>query len=223
MVKPIYLEDSRLLRVDATITRIESSDEGELLIFLDQTIFHPQGGGQKGDRGRIQDAEVVDTRKYAGNDIAHFVDSGADLEVGSKVALTLDTDFRNQSSRLHTAGHLIAHLLEERFTAAKAVRGHHWNGEARVEFTGIQDETIAIAELLESDLAQAINADFDVTINGDPYVNRMVQIGDGSFGQQPIGCGGTHVSSLSHLGDVSIRKIKRKGGTLRIGYAVTTD
>ena len=65
MTRKVYLEQCERLELQATVVSI-LEEQGTESVVLDQTVFHPQGGGQKGDRGSIGDVQVTDTRHGEG-------------------------------------------------------------------------------------------------------------------------------------------------------------
>jgi alanyl-tRNA synthetase len=207
-----YLFDCSLTS-SAVITAI-GEDGGLPWVQLDCTIFHPQGGGQKADRGIIQDIAVTQV-VYSGNNVSHYLETTENLHVGQPVSLNVDSDWRLANSQLHTAGHLIAALLESPFPNLKPVSAHHWPGESRVEFTGDNLPTSeTIRNFLVAALKQAIQEDLPVVTLGSPTTVRSIKIG--MFGAVP--CGGTHLKTLGQLHDINLTGIKIKKGKLRISY-----
>lgn len=54
----LYLNDTMLLEASVKIVKLELLKEEEEkiegLIYFDQTVFHPQGGGQPNDEGSVK-------------------------------------------------------------------------------------------------------------------------------------------------------------------------
>lgn len=191
--------------------------EGERpYVKLDQTWFHPQGGGQKADRGTIAGRPVLGVA-HVGGDVFHYVGSVEGLCVGEEVAVEVDGGWRLANATLHTGGHLIAALVESRFPTLKAVGGHHWPDEARVEFAGDCRLTPEdLLNILNEDLARAVGTDLPVRVLFDDDANRTVKIGE----YPAVPCGGTHVERTGLLIDCVGVKAKAKGGKLRVSYQV---
>jgi Ser-tRNA(Ala) deacylase AlaX len=102
----------------------------------------------------------------------------------------------------------------------RAVAGHHWVGEARVEFEVIDGTTPAeptIDELQER-LDELTASDLEFKIEGDPDKGRAIKIGDFAA----VGCGGTHVHSTNELAGIRVTGIKNKKGRLRVSYEVAS-
>jgi len=206
-----YLFETALGGV-ATIA--ELSDGERPYVKLDQTWLHPQGGGQKADRGIIAGRPVLGVAHVDG-DVLHYLESVAGLRVGEEVAVEVDGAWRQANAALHTSGHLIAALVETRFPTLKAVGGHHWPDEARVEFAGdcmLTPEDFL--NVLNEDIAKAVESNFPVKVLFDDDANRTVQIGD----YPAVPCGGTHLARTGVLLDCVGVKVKAKSGKLRVRY-----
>lgn len=207
-----YLASSDLTGT-TTIAEIDTN-EGKLYVRTKETWFHPQGGGQKADRGTIAGIPVTNVTHVDG-EVNHYIDSVTHLEVGMSVEMAIDPEWRQINAKSHTAGHLIAAVGDSIFPELKAIGGHHWIGESRVEFMGkLSVSSDEILATLTSAVDRAIADSLPVTVVGDPYSSRQIQIG--SFPSVP--CGGTHLDNLSELGDLELIKAKVKGDKIRISY-----
>lgn len=205
--------------IDASLTgrvTVTAIAEGESpSVRFAETWFHPQGGGQKADRGSVGPARVIAVRHAEGGEVDHFVDSTSGLQIGSSYPFAIDADWRATNARYHSAGHLIAGAGEEMFPGVRAVNGHQWPGEARVEFDGVElDRIVAGLSQLEVAVNDVISGGGGVSLRGDPFSDRQVQIGSFS----PIPCGGTHAATVAEIGPVRLRSAKIKGGLARVGY-----
>lgn len=194
--------------------RVLEISKGETTIVrLDRTIFHAQGGGQKADRGRIGSAVVLHVTHNADN-VDHHVESAAGLEVGAEVTLEVDEGWRRLNAAHHTAGHLLASVVEQMYPGLRAVSGHQWPGEGRVEFMGEVPVEQFSVDAINACLASDFAADLPVVIVGDPFKDRAIKIGS----YDPIPCGGTHVSRLGEVATTVVRSIKAKSGRIRISF-----
>ena len=79
-------------------------------VILDETAFYPEGGGQDGDRGRIDSANVFDTQERDGQ-IIHFTDQP--LEEGSRVRGSIDWENRFDLMQNHSGEHIVSGLVHE--------------------------------------------------------------------------------------------------------------
>jgi Ser-tRNA(Ala) deacylase AlaX len=145
----------------------------------------------------------------------HFVDSIEGFTVGMEVELVVDAQHRRRGTLLHSGGHLVAEAGQIASPGLKAVAGHHWDGEARVEFVGpAVDEDFR--DRLVSVLADLIRRDLPISLVGDPFAARAIRIG--AF--DPVPCGGTHALATGELGSLVVTKIKRSGDRLRVSYTL---
>lgn len=209
--------ESPARRGSASVAGIEADERGSYVV-LDGTLFHPQGGGQPADRGTIEGVEVVHVAAE-GDEIRHYLESIESLEPDQDVSLCIDDARRSLHERLHTAGHLIGSVVELLFPQAEAVAGHHWPGEARVDFRLSADtlDTDSFRFVLEPELRRAVSRNPSVYATETAPGRRMVVI----EGYAPIACGGTHADSLSEVGEIELRGLSLKKGRLRIGYDVS--
>ena len=208
-----YLERPRATTRTSKIVGIIPGDQ--VIVRLDRTLFHAQGGGQKADRGRIGTAHVVHV-VHNRDDVDHHVDSADGLAVGQEVAIEIDAEWRKLNAAFHSGGHHLASVVEAMYPGLKAISGHQWPGEARVEFEGdVSVESLSLEEI-NARMRADVDAALPVMIEGDPYTSRSIKIGD----YPSIPCGGTHVSSLSEITFVAVQAVKQKRGRIRASYEV---
>ncbi|MFD1536879.1 hypothetical protein [Nonomuraea guangzhouensis] len=221
----LYLEDTYLTSVDTSVTATGYDETGGKWVAVRHNIFHPQGGGQPADRGRLGECEVVPVR-HAGTGLVvlHAAESqGAGLDglsEGDVVRARIDADLRLLHAALHTAGHLVeAAGRPEGWTLAGS---NHFPGQARVELTPPEagsrladgEEREKAADRLRVFVAAAIADDLPVTAELDDEGHRVVRLGD----MHAAPCGGTHVRSLADLREVTISAVKLKKGRVRVSY-----
>lgn len=211
MTRKDYLAEPQRLSGRATVLEVVAGTPA--IVRLDRTLFHAQGGGQKADRGRIGPAEVTHVQ-HQGEGVDHHVADAGALRPGDEVQLEVDPSWRALNAALHSAGHLVAGVVETLYPDLKAVAGHQWPGEGRVEFVGERRAEDIDVEAINARLAADIAADLPVALVGDPFTARAVRIG----GYAPIPCGGTHVASLGAIASAAVRSLKAKGGKVRMGF-----
>jgi alanyl-tRNA synthetase len=210
-----YLENTKCLRLESVVTAVSQDETGRAVLRLKRTIFHPQGGGQPSDSGSIGGQQVAQVRHAQDGEVDHTLVSAQAPAVGAAVELVVDEAAREANARSHTAGHLIAALVEQAVPGARAVSGHHWPMEARVEFEGAANAHVDdVLHTLKIAIERAIAHDWPVTQVGDPYASRAIRIDT----HQPVPCGGTHVQSIAQLGVLEITKVRQKAGLLRVSY-----
>ena len=194
----------------AKIIRCTEEADGRYAVELDQTLFHPQGGGQPADRGYIAGI-AVESVNLRGEQVIHIL---ARPLVPGEVDIQVDKSARVRHSRWHSAGHLIGYAGER--CGWEPVKAHHWPGEGRITFTA-RDLKSAMPD------ASALIA----LINGWKADNlpRHTEMEAGRrkvrFGDLPAySCGGTHVSQLAEIGEMEILGMKIKKGQLIVTYAL---
>jgi alanyl-tRNA synthetase len=211
MSKRLYLLSPMLNHRSQVIA--SGIDEHGTWVELAETIFHPQGGGQKSDRGQINGLEVVFVAG-ANEAVRHYLESASILMEGSEVVQRVDAATRSLHARLHSAGHLVAAIVEELCPELKAVAGHHWPGECRVEISGDDPQARdSLLERLQSVADAMVQANLPIQASGDGQ-DRQVAISE----YDSVPCGGTHVCSTGELVGLSITGFKKKKGRFRLSY-----
>ena len=151
MVRLLFQEDSYLREFEASVTRVDGNK-----IYLDATAFHPgPSGGLDTDTGYLYlengtRLRVVEAREE-GDDVAHVVDGDLSaLGPGSRVRGVIDWERRYAMMRLHTASHVIAAVLFNRY-GAKITGGHIRPDMAQDDFDlgQVQDWRRALLDAVE--------------------------------------------------------------------------
>ena len=203
------------------------SDVAEALVFLDQTPFYAESGGQVGDTGTLtagsNTVAVVDTVKL-GNAFAHKGSVSGQIKIGDQVVAVIDSQARRDIALNHSATHLLhaalRQLLGEHVTQKGSLvdkdklRFDFSHLEAVTEQQLLEIEQLVNAqvrannplttELMAIDAAKEAGA---MALFGEKYDDevRVVRMGDFSIEL----CGGTHVDST---GDIGLFKIVSEGG-----------
>ena len=111
----LYQTDTRLLTSNATVLAVEPLDGGQgWAVVLDQTIFHPQGGGQPADVGTLEGETgapfAVSMVKKGPTGVVRHEGASATapaFAAGSWVRCAVSEPPRLLNARVHSAGHLI--------------------------------------------------------------------------------------------------------------------
>ena len=132
--KLLFQQDSYMREFDAVVTRIEDNK-----VFLDATAFHPRpSGGLDADTGKLiaengVELRVVDTVIDNG-DVAHIVEGDVEaIGPGTRVHGVIDWDRRYRMMQLHTASHVLAAVLYNKY-GARVTGGHISPDVARDDF-----------------------------------------------------------------------------------------
>lgn len=235
-----YLDNTYTGQDTATIIRSGRDERGSYLV-LDQTIFYPQGGGQPSDAGYIQTGRTTLNISFVGfsdGEVLHYIaEEPADFDAlaGQQCELRVDQTRRLQHAKLHTAGHLIAAIVDAKRGSMRAIKGFHFAAGPYVEFEGKpEQETEPFLAELQTQLDALIEENSAVAVSMVTYDElkqrcrsipsylpedkplRVVTIGE----LDAVPCGGTHVSNLAELEKVSLIKMKSKKGNTKISYQV---
>ena len=220
MTERLYLH-SAALTGEARIVEIRRGEA--FTVRLNQTLFHPRGGGQPADRGVLIHSAgagvavpVIDVRNADDGAVDHLVASDAPLQLGDRVLMQVDADSRLLHARLHSAGHLLALAGERIEPGLRGIAGHHWPGEARVEFEGVATNPEDLEKALRSMLEEMRAANLSISASLDTDGRRSIMIDKAA----PVPCGGTHVAQTAAIGRIDIRKIKIKAGRVRVSYDI---
>lgn len=229
-----YLNDSLQTTNNSTFESQGSDELGHYLV-LDNTIFYPQGGGQPSDQGimTIHDHLIeIHHVRLIKNEVRHYTKQQHPFNRGHRVYSQINKEKRLTHTRLHTAGHLLSNIMEILYPEWIAVKGHHFPGEAYVEFKAKQSINHVDLTQLNKEINQLIQANLILEskfISGNKLIQycpnlpysipaekqiRLIRIGDNPF--QP--CGGTHVLHLDELKVVQLIKSKIKNDRLKISY-----
>ncbi|HUU54002.1 MAG TPA: alanine--tRNA ligase [Armatimonadota bacterium] len=228
-----------IVREGAPVDGLGEGEEGE--VFLDQTPFYAESGGQVGDRGSLEAegvrAEVLDTTHPVEGVCAHAVRVVAGrLEPGLRLGARVDESRRQAIARAHTATHLLHHMLRKVLGEHAVQSGSlvdadrlrfdfaHFSALTEEERGRIEEGVLELA-LRDSELrtqemslgeARQMGA---VALFGEKYGEqvRVVQIGE--FSKEL--CGGTHLAHAGAIGGFAIVSEGSIGAGLRRIEAVT--
>ncbi len=209
-------------------------------IFLDQTPFYAEGGGQVGDTGSIVTetgrADVYDTVYALPGLVAHKARVTGELVLGQDALAAIDVARREAIRRNHTATHLL-------HAALRTVLGDHVRQQGslvapdrlRFDFShhgamtteeldavfGLANDAVltdAPVETTETSLQEAENMGA-LRFFDDKYGEtvRVIRAGGTSLEF----CGGTHVDSLGQIGPIALVSEESIGSNKRRIFAVT--
>jgi alanyl-tRNA synthetase len=215
-----------IVREGASVSSLHTGEEG--IIFLDQTPFYPQKGGQVGDKGNLAgsrgEMEVGDCQTPFTDLIAHIgrVTRG-ELQVGDRVTATIDATYRHLIANNHTATHLLHWAL-------RTVLGSHIKQagsvveDLRLRFDFMHHQPLTSEEICRiEDLVNAkIRENRQVHTYEIPYTEAqhrsdivqcfsekygsLVRVVDIDYAKEL--CGGTHTSAV---GTIGLFRIKSEG------------
>jgi alanyl-tRNA synthetase len=221
---------------------VESLSRGvEADLFLDQTPFYAESGGQTGDRGALDGdgvkAEVLDTYHPVEGAHAHKVRViEGELRVGQKMTAQVDQDRRQAIARAHTATHLLHHML-------RAVLGEHAvQSGSLVDADRLRFDLAHFAALTDEERRRIEDGVVELSLRDEPLDTEEMRLEDARragatalFGEKygefvrvvRIGdfsmelCGGTHLTHAGAIGGFAIVSEGSIGAGLRRIEAVT--
>lgn len=180
-------------------------------LVLEDTVFHPEGGGQPGDRGWINGQPVSDTRMIDG-DLVHIMADVSGFSVGEAVSMSIDWQWRHHFMKAHTAEHMIAGCLYS--LAGIGVLSIHLGEDALTIETDQASIPLEVLHRVEDAVNKAIHEDHVVRayelshedalalgLRRPPKVDGLTRIVEVE-GVDRIACGGVHVASTAEVGEV---------------------
>jgi alanyl-tRNA synthetase len=235
-----YITDSTEASVLDVLTAGDDGDAELVEIFLDQTPFYAESGGQVGDTGSITTdtgtAEVIDTTFALPNLRRHTarIVTGT-ITPDQTAAAAIDVERRNSIRRNHTATHLVHHALREvlgdhvkqagSLVAPDRLRFDfsHYAPLSAEEITRIENlangETLANTPVRAFETSKEEAEDLGaIAFFGEKYGDVVRVLEAGSSVEL---CGGTHVSATGDIGTIKIVSEGSIGSNLRRIEAVT--
>lgn len=153
----LFYEDAFMAEFDATVLSCEPYKDGYKAV-LDRTAFFPEGGGQYGDTGYLDEIRVTDTKEKDGV-IFHIID--APIEAGKSAHGKLDWEKRFDRMQQHSGEHIVSGIVHHRF-GYNNVGFHLADDYCTMDFDG----PITKEQLLEieNEANQAIFQNFPVNV-----------------------------------------------------------
>ena len=220
--------------------KVENKDGVFYQIVLNETPFYPEGGGQVGDKGTLENIEgqfeVLETKKENGLVISLI--QNLPQNISAEFTAKVDTKDRKNTQ----ANHSVTHLLHE---ALRTVLGTHVEQKGsfvgpdylRFDFSHFSKlsedelstveamvnakikENIALQEFRNIPIAEAMEKGA-MALFGEKYGDsvRMIQ-----FGSSKELCGGTHVKSTGEIGHFKIINESSTAAGIRRIEAISGD
>ncbi len=232
-------------QTEVRVTRyreVTTKKEGTLYqLAFNNTPFYPEGGGQVGDTGSIQNSAgdsfyILDTKKE-NNVIIHFTKK-IPTDITAPLQATVNKKARSLSASNHTATHLLHQGLRSILGTHVEQKGSLVNPKglrfdfshfAKVTAEQLQEievfvntrirENLALIERRDISMQQAID-EGAIALFGEKYGDTVRAI---KFGDSMELCGGIHVQNTS---DIRYFKIKSEGAVaagIRRIEAITND
>lgn len=209
---------------EAYITRyrkVENKDGEFYQVVLSESPFYPEGGGQTGDKGTLENAsetfEVLETKKENGLIVSLI--SGLPKDAGALFYAKVNADDRKNSQANHSVTHLLHEALRDVLGNHVEQKGSfvgpdylrfdfsHFSKMTEEELALVEEkvnhkikESIALQEFRNIPIQEAMDKGA-MALFGEKYGDsvRMIQ-----FGSSKELCGGTHVKNTIEIGHFKI-------------------
>ncbi len=203
----------------AKILAIEEIFGGkQKIIILDQSPFYATSGGQKGDDGKIisgiNEIEISETKKFAGNLFVHLVAKiSGNFAVGDEVIAEVNSETRTARAANHSATHLMHKALKLVLGNSISQKGSNVDAESftfdfNFNRAMIAQEIAKVENLVNGWIARksAVNTNLmnlekaresgAEALFGEKYDAQVRVV---SMGESIELCGGTHVKNTSEI------------------------
>lgn len=215
-----YYKDPYLKTLDTEVlscTQVRDHYE----VVLADTIFYPEGGGQSGDTGFLNEVEVYDTHEK--NDtVLHY--TKAPLTPGEKVNCRIDFDRRFSLMQNHSGEHMVSGLIHQTFGYENI--GFHMGDVVQIDFDGLMtyEDALKIEEkanaliqrnLPISDLFPSEEELRDIEFRSKKELSgtvRLVKIPEADL----CACCGTHVKTTGEIGIIKILSCEKHKNGVRL-------
>ena len=223
MTEKLYYTDQYIKEFEASVVScVQAGNRYEVI--LDRTAFFPEGGGQPGDTGFINDAKVIDTIERDGTEI-HICDKN----ISGKCICRLNWDRRFLNMQKHSGEHIFSGFLHHA-TGFDNVGFHMGEKEVTVDFNGfVSPEILENVEIqtnkaiYENIPVEALYPSTDELKNYDYRSKkeirgqvRLVRIP----GADLCACCGTHVARTGEVGIVKVVGCENYKQGVRITLAI---
>ncbi|WP_374460178.1 alanine--tRNA ligase [Chryseobacterium taeanense] len=220
--------------------KVENKDGEFYQVVLSESPFYPEGGGQVGDKGILENAvesfEVLETKKENGLIISLI--NGLPKDAGAVFYAKVNVAERRNSQANHSVTHLLHEALREVLGTHVEQKGSfvgpdylrfdfsHFNKMTEEELTLVEDkvnakikESIALQEFRNIPIQEALDRGA-MALFGEKYGDsvRMIQ-----FGTSMELCGGTHVKNTSEIGHFKIVSESSAAAGIRRIEAISGD
>ncbi|MGE8554498.1 MAG: alanine--tRNA ligase [Chryseobacterium jejuense] len=220
--------------------KVENKDGEFYQVVLSNSPFYPEGGGQVGDKGVLENAtesfEVLETKKENGLIISLI--NGLPKDAGAVFYAKVDATDRKNSQANHSVTHLLHEALRDVLGTHVEQKGSyvgpdylrfdfsHFNKMTEEEIALIEEkvnhkikESIALQEFRSIPIKEALEKGA-MALFGEKYGDnvRMIQ-----FGSSKELCGGTHVKNTSEIGLFKITSEGSAAAGIRRIEAISGD
>jgi len=233
------------LEASVKITRyrkVTSKKDGEMYqLVFNITPFYPEGGGQVGDKGYLEDVHgdvvyILDTKKE-NNVIIHFT-KNLPKHLNGVLKAAVDQKQRQRTASNHTATHLLHQALREVLGEHVEQKGSAVHSKyLRFDFSHFSKVTVDELRQVEDFVNARIDGNLPLeehrnipmqkaldqgamALFGEKYGDTVRTI---KFGQSVELCGGTHVKNTGELWHFKIKSEGAVAAGIRRIEAISSD
>jgi len=226
MTEHLYYHDSFLYDFNAEVINVTTVDSRPAIV-LDGTAFYPTSGGQVFDTGWILPGgevegklRVVEVAEQEDGTILHFLETPAQIHIGSRIRGLIDADRRRDHMQQHTGQHVLSAAFVRSFNMPTV--SFHMGEEScsiDLETKGLAARQAEAAEALANEIVmenRSVSIRFvtsaeakELGLRKLPPAERerlrLIDIQDFDL----TACGGTHVTATGQIGCILLRKIEK--------------
>ena len=234
-----------ILQANVKLTRyrkVSSKKDGDMYqLVFNLTPFYPEGGGQVGDKGYLEDTRgdvvyILDTKKE-NNVIIHFA-KNLPKHIDQSFKAAVDVKQRHRTECNHTATHLLHQALREVLGAHVEQKGSAVHSKyLRFDFSHFSKLTVEELRDIENFVNRRIEGKLELeekrnipkeeaiaegamSLFGEKYGDTVRAI---RFGKSIELCGGTHVKNTSDIWHFKIVSEGAVAAGIRRIEAITND
>ena len=218
----LYDKDSYLQEFQATVISCEQKSETTWSIVLDKTAFFPEGGGQTGDTGWLNDAEVIDTREKAG---IIYHETKEPLEIGTVAVGKIDFAARFDKMQQHTGEHILSGIVCATYGYNNV--GFHLSTEiTTLDFDGelsaeqVRELEIKVNQAIHANIPVQVKFPTKAELSEMEYRSKIEIEGQVRIVEIPeidrCACCAPHVRTTAEVGLLKIQSCDRHRGGCRL-------
>lgn len=182
---------------------------GEDYLILDKTLFYPESGNQAGDTGYINNVTVkntqLDDKDNIYSNIRHYMDVSS-FQVGQSVSGCIDSEKRQLTMRLHSAGHIVEYVLSQWPSYLSSEGSFVSHEKDRTDYLLRENITAESIKDLEGQVNDFISRELPIIFQTEGNIRYWI------CDTITMKCCGTHVSNTREIGPFRLtRKNKGKG------------
>lgn len=223
--KKLFYDDFYTVDFKAVVIECYRKNDNYFII-LDRTLFYPEGGGQPGDNGKLNNINVLDTF-YFQNSIVHLCDTP--IKIGTTVIGKINWDCRYKRMQSHSGEHIVSGIIKKLYGYNNI--GFSLNDsfvtmdyDGKIYENDLLNLEIETNRVIQKNLPIIINkysssSECNINYRSKKQINeelRIVTIPD----VDDCACCGTHVKSTSEINLIHIayHEYTNKGTRLQVVF-----